>query len=182
MESLTTITLPKLLLITTILIAPVVQGAGRYDQMAERMVDMMDAFASAYQKKRGYDQSRDFPDTTGQNWMPEYYIPPGNLLNPGNRPMRPAFMPGSPDYYPRSRLDGSWRGKTGELLIIRSGRFRIYQNPERYHEGLIYLDDKYLALRQTTANVIRKYEYAEKEGRLVLRDVRGNLLLYKKIR
>lgn len=182
MESLTKITLTKLLLITTILMTSVAEGGGRYDQMAERMVDMMDAFASAYQQKRADDQSYDFPYSTGQNWMPGYSFPPGNFPSIGNRPRYPAYIPGSPGYHRRSRLEGSWRGKTGEILVINSGRFRIYQSPERYHEGLIYLDKKHLALRQTAVDVTHKYEYAEQDGRLVLRDARGNLLLYKKIR
>ncbi len=182
MESLSTITLTSLLFITITFMPPAVQGAGRYGKMAESMVDMMDAFASAYQQRRGDGQSRNFSGTTGHNWMPGFNWPPGNAQMPGNRLGNPGKITGLHGQNYRSRLDGNWRGRTGEILAIRSGRFRIYQSPERYHEGLIYFDEKHLALRQAKAGVTHQYEFAEEGGRLVLRDTRGNLLLYRKIR
>ena len=182
MGSLSTITLTSLLFITITCMPPAVQGAGRYGKMAESMMDMMDVFASAYQKRRGDGQSRNFSDITDYNWMPGLTWPPGNVPMPGSRLGNPRKIPGLSGQIYRSRLDGNWQGRTGEILAIRSGRFRIYQSPERYHEGLIYFDEKHLALRQAKAGVTHQYEYAEEGGRLVLRDTQGNLLLYRKIR
>lgn len=186
MDTLSKIAFTTLLLCITIFMMPAVQGAGldypnRYGKMAEGMLDMMDAFASASGKRRGEGQQPYDSDLTGHRRIPGNNPPPGNVRYPGNRPGYPGMIPRAPGQYSRSRLDGNWQGKTGEIFVIRSGRFRIYQNAKRYHEGLIYLDEKHLAMQQRNAAVTHRFEYAEKGGRLVLRDNRGNLLLYRKI-
>ncbi|HEB95323.1 MAG TPA: hypothetical protein ENI96_02690 [Sedimenticola thiotaurini] len=203
----------------------------RYGRMAESMLDMMDAFASAYQKRQG-----SAPGNPSRNWggsapwsqsmqqmgpwgggMPwGQSMNPWSLYNPMANPMgnvnpfgmtTPGSMPwpqmpGSAPANPfwgntyqappagggtlpppaRSPLDGRWQGRSGEILEVRDGRFRIYQDADSYREGVIdRVDDSHLSMRDPASGVSRDYEYAVNEGRLVLRDDAGNLLLYRQI-
>ena len=104
-----------------------------------------------------------------------------------NMPAFPAFNPGaSPPYgqSPMSRtapLDGNWQGQSGEVLVVQNGRFRIYLDPDRYQEGRVELLSKdLLEMYSRDSATARRYEYAVHQGRLVLRDDAGNLLLYRR--
>jgi len=104
---------------------------------------------------------------------------------PGFSTFNPAIQTpqGQPPLGPTSAtLDGNWRGQSGEVLVVRNGLFRIYLDRDRYQEGRIELRGKdVLGMQSQDGSVTRRYEYAVHEGRLVLRDEAGNLLLYKRI-
>lgn len=79
-------------------------------------------------------------------------------------------------------LDGEWEDPTGNILAVANGRFRISQSYDRYSEGYISLEsDQLLSLRTRESNTKRYYEYAHQDGKLVLRDDSGNLLLFRRI-
>jgi hypothetical protein len=80
-----------------------------------------------------------------------------------------------------SRLEGVWEGRNGELLIVQGNRFRIYPGSAGYVDGYLQLSGDRLALYNPEDANIRPFEYAESEGRLVLRDPAGSLLLYRRL-
>lgn len=110
---------------------------------------------------------------------------PWSQLN--NMPGYPAFGPNAQVPYGQpsgwtGALDGSWQGQSGEILAVQSGRFRIYLDRDRYQEGRIELLGKdLLSMQGQNSGTARRYEYAVHEGRLVLRDEAGNLLLYRRV-
>lgn len=145
--------------------AAALEYPNRYHSMAETLFDMMDAFSSAYQK-RLHERSRD-------------YAPP-----PATLPGYPAYPPGSGarSYSPVPDLNGSWQGESGEVLVIRGGQFRIYQDRQNYRQGqLAYPQPGLLMLQEQQSGQVRPYRFAESEGRLMLLDPEGILLRYVRI-
>lgn len=215
-------------------------SGNRYGRMAESMLDMMDAFTSAYQKRQGspsmpqrqrpqgglsWPQSVNpgsMPWTQGMTmnpWSSMYSMPfsqgtsPWNMVNPmtganpfgmtspGSMPWQQMpMMPGAEQMNPfqesfpqgpfdgggfpaaGSLLEGRWQGRAGEIFEVHGNRFRIYQDPQNYREGIIeQIDDRRLSMRDPESGVTREYEYAVNQGRLVLRDTAGNLMLYRQL-
>ncbi len=197
----------------------------RYGGMAESMMDMMDAFSSAYEKRKGGSASGfNMPQSGfggmssfspsmspmmapsmspfGNYGMPSYMNP--GAMNPGA--MNPGAMPfnsfgGFPGSSPwnsmqqfnqfrqfntppsiTQRLDGEWQGQAGDMLTIHNGRFRIYRDRGNFREGRIHIEnEQMLSMQEPENDLILRFEYAEKDGQLVLRDESGNLMLYRRI-
>ena len=80
-----------------------------------------------------------------------------------------------------SRLEGVWEGRNGELLIVQGDRFRIYPGNAGYVEGYLRLSGDRLAMYNPEDANLRPFEYAESQGRLVLRDEAGSLYLYRRL-
>jgi hypothetical protein len=131
----------------------------RYNSMAETLFDMMDAFSSAYQK-RLHERAR---DSAGYPGVPYPYRAPA-------RPPQGAM------------LNGSWQGESGEILVIQDGLFRIYLQRDNFRDGrLTQVEPRRILLQDLESGQVRPYEFAESEGRLLLRDPAGNLLRYIRI-
>ena len=75
-----------------------------------------------------------------------------------------------------------WLGRSGELLVVRDGRFRIYLNRDRHRQGKLRILGKSLYMHDPRTKTTNKYEFATQKGRLVLRDADGQLLLYRRLR
>lgn len=145
--------------------ATALEYPNRYRSMAETLFDMMDAFSSAYQK-RLHERGRE-------------YAPPPAVL-----PGYPAYPPGAavPYYAPGGDLSGSWQGESGEVLVIRGERFRIYQDRQNYRQGhLASPEPGLLLLQEQQSGQVLPYRFAESEGRLMLLDPEGVLLRYIRI-
>jgi len=99
----------------------------------------------------------------GQDWMRQ--MPGANM----------PWFPGS-----TAALDGVWQGASGEMLEIRGDRFRLAAGAG-YVEGWLRTKGNVLSMRTAQTNTTRTYEYATSQGRLALRDVYGQLLLYRKV-
>ena len=101
--------------------------------------------------------------------------------------MLPSFNSGNPSLLTQgpagpAALDGSWQGRSGEVLVIRNGRFRIYLNRNDYREGSLRLSgNDRLSMLDPESGITRQYQYAEHQGKLALQDEKGNLLLYRRI-
>lgn len=80
-----------------------------------------------------------------------------------------------------TRLDGVWEGRSGELLIVQGNRFRIYPGTAGFVDGYIQTRGDRLAMYSPADDSARPFEFAESEGRLVLRDVAGQLFLYRRL-
>jgi hypothetical protein len=102
---------------------------------------------------------------------------------PGQQQMQQMMQGmGAPQGLPftGSSLDGMWQGRSGEILVIWGNRFRIYADTTRFTEGELRVQGNQLWLRNATSDTTQRYEYAAHEGRLALRDARGQLLLYRR--
>jgi len=126
-------------------------SGNRYKSMANSMFDMMDAFSSEYQKRSGSGRSdsRDRPIAGGAPWSGGYSPWGMGMMSPWNQ----GYMPGAPRKWwggapfgqrPPSTtapLDGHWQGRSGEILSVDNGWFRIQQNRDSYREGRISLPE-----------------------------------------
>ena len=162
-------------------------SGNRYKSMANSMFDMMDAFSSEYQKRSGSGrmESRDRPNTGGTPWGGGYTPWGMGGMSPWNQ----GYMPGLPQNWlgvapfgqrPPSAtapLDGHWQGRNGEILSVDNGWFRIQQTRDSYREGRISLQEQgRLLMLNPDTGISRMYEYAEHQGKLVLRGDSGYLL------
>ncbi len=78
------------------------------------------------------------------------------------------------------RLNGLWRGRGGEWLLIRGPYFRLLSGRGQQVDGMLRLHDNLLSLFTGRGQKPWVYEFAEDQGRLVLRDRQGNLFLYRR--
>jgi hypothetical protein len=78
-------------------------------------------------------------------------------------------------------LEGIWESRDGGLLIVHGARFRLYQPCAGSIDGLIQQRNQRIALYNPENDYIRPYDYAQFEGRLVLRDPEGTLFLYRRL-
>jgi hypothetical protein len=167
---------------------PLARGAGYDSDNYRRTKPFMDGMLNMMDRMGVIDLD-DYPDQTGSdydwasssrsrqtfNGFPAYPYPPGAV------PRIPAqLMPPRPRS-PVSSLDGVWQGRSGEILMIRDGRFRIYVTRERYRRGKLRIRGKILYMHNPNTNTTNKYEYATQKGRLALRDTEGHLLLYRRL-
>ncbi len=126
-----------------------------YNTMADTLFDMMDAFSSAYQRHRG-DQNG-YPPIGGPN-APYRSKPP------------PEFV-----------LTGTWQGQSGVVMVIEQGVFRVFRSPHQYRDGRIWITDAtHFELIDLQTGLTRYYEFAESQGRLILRDPYGEMLLFRR--
>lgn len=94
-----------------------------------------------------------------------------------------AGMPGFGQGFPWSGtgLQGIWEGRNGELLIVQGNRFRLYPGNAGYLDGYMQLSGDRLALYNPQDAHTQPFEYAESDGRLVLRDGAGQIYLYRRL-
>jgi hypothetical protein len=129
------------------------------------------AASSAQQTLQGMAQQ--VPDMTDGKQTPQ--IQPGGTPS-GVTPFGQQTFPSA-----ASNLDGIWRGRGGEIVLVMYGHFRIYADSDHYRDGLFQIDGNWLTLYDPQSGSQRSYEYALNEGRMVLRDENGQLLLYRQL-
>jgi hypothetical protein len=195
----------SVMIVPTLSIDGFANQSNRYSSMAESMFDMMDAFSSAFQKRKGsrdnswLERQSDYSSwlrgapswgSPGMPWNPAPMMSPWSPGGFGGWADPRQFAPHSvPPLYnwssawPRpGPLDGEWEDPAGNILAVANGRFRISQSYDRYSEGYISIEsDRILLLRTRDSNIERYYEFAHQNGKLVLRDSTGNLLLFRRI-
>ena len=80
-----------------------------------------------------------------------------------------------------SQLNGVWRGRSGEVLVISGNQYRIQAGRNRAVQGQLRVQGNRLWLQNAQTNTVNEYDFANHEGRLVLRDRYGQLLLYRRV-
>jgi hypothetical protein len=97
--------------------------------------------------------------------------------------MRPwSHMPWGPmSSSARGHLDGTWVSLSGERLTVMGERFHLDAGSGRVIEGVLRIDASHLLLYQPRMRQAWRYDYAEQDGRLVLRDDEGQLFLYRRL-
>ena len=81
----------------------------------------------------------------------------------------------------QTTLDGIWQGRDGEIVLVMYGHFRIYADAENYRDGMYQINQELLTLYDPQTGTRKSFEYALSEGRMVLRDENGQLLLYRQL-
>jgi hypothetical protein len=89
-------------------------------------------------------------------------------------------LPGMPGWK-RTGLDGIWEGRAGGLLIVQAHRFRLYSGQGGYIDGLIQQRGDRIDIYDPARDIVRPYEFAQHQGRLVLRDAAGQVYLYRRL-
>ena len=79
-------------------------------------------------------------------------------------------------------LDGIWELNKGGLLIIKADAARLYVSRDQYQDYVIRYDDSYLWWRPHNGNRTSQYRYEVRDGRMILADSKGNLLLLRRRR
>ena len=172
--------------------------------MSQAMLSMMDAMgnlAQGYNRNKGWSSgnySQPFNSWQGMNAAPwsMYALPGGGI--PGQQQFQgmvtqaPAMALQSQqgvtnNLHPQmfepqqSPLDGIWQGQGGELVLVMYGNFRIYANADTYRDGRYEVRNDRLIMSDPETGAERAYEFALSEGRLVLRGVDGQLLLFRQL-
>ncbi len=77
-------------------------------------------------------------------------------------------------------LDGVWELNNGGFVIIRADSARLYVAEDRYQDFLVRYDDKHFWWRPRDGSKFQRYRYEMREGRMVLADNEGRLLLLRR--
>lgn len=186
------------LLLLALAASPAALGDGTREMMADAMARMMEAMGLFGSTAGGAGMN---PMTmAGPNWG----LGPGGFGMPGGMPggmpwgsgmpspqggfgemMKPftsGAFPGAKGLpWAGSPLEGVWEGRNGELLIVQGNRFRLYPGESGYLDGYLQISGDRLALYNPSDAQTRPFEYAESEGRLVLRDGGGQVYLYRRL-
>jgi len=82
---------------------------------------------------------------------------------------------------PGAALDGLWEAVGGGLLIVQGGHYRLYAPAGGYVDGVIQVTGQRVRLASAWARFAGEFEYALDQGRLALRDARGQVYLYRRL-
>lgn len=82
---------------------------------------------------------------------------------------------------PGGGLDGLWEAAGGGLLIVQGGNYRLYAPYGGYVDGVIQVVGSRLRLASRRARFALEFEYALDQGRLAMRDARGQVYLYRRL-
>jgi len=188
---------PACRLLRLLLLLAIVSGSGATqpgtrETMADAMARMMEAMGlfdtapaepwSRRGRAGAWGSALDTPWSGPPNWSRT--SPLRDLMRQFAREMVPPGGSGGerPSGWKPSRLEGAWEGRTGELLIVQGGRYRIYSPRMQRVDGLLQIRGDRLALYNPLDRRAQPFEFAEHQGRLILRDLAGNLYLYRRLR
>jgi hypothetical protein len=102
----------------------------------------------------------------------------------GGFPAQGAFPQTSP--YPQSLpslspMDGIWLGRGGEIVLVMYGHFRIYASAEIYRDGRFEIIGNRLIMYDLESDRRMIFDYYLEEGRMLLRNQVGDLLMFKQL-
>lgn len=114
-------------------------------------------------------------------------LPPGVMSWPGGAHWQAPFTAGPwtsapyPGNSPTRLLDGIWETRSGAILIVRAGRARLSLTNQTSQDFDLRVDAQTIVLRDRRYGSLRRYAYATRDGRLVMQDTEGNLLLLRRV-
>lgn len=180
-----------------LLIVAVIPGSGSAQQgareaMADGMARMMEAMGlfdpgPARQSIGGVPTNpmSMMDPLSASGWGPALGMPSGS---PVQDPSRAFAMQESMQQFARrmgwkpSQLEGVWEGRDGELLIVQGSRFRLYSPAMQQVNGLLRIQGNRLALYNPLDRHAQPFEFAQSQGRLIMRDLAGQAYLYRRLR
>jgi hypothetical protein len=98
---------------------------------------------------------------------------PGNWMNPG-RQGQGGVSAGS------GFLDGIWELSNGSVAVIKRSSARLYLSKERHQDFIIGYDQQHFWWTPRGSNTTSHYRYQFRDGRMVLRDNQGKMLLMRR--
>jgi hypothetical protein len=78
-------------------------------------------------------------------------------------------------------LDGLWEASGGGLLIVEGGHYRLYAPYGGYVDGDLQVTGTRVQMSSRRAGFKLDFEYALDQGRLAMRDARGQVYLYRRM-
>ncbi|MET0067963.1 MAG: hypothetical protein ABW076_16585 [Candidatus Thiodiazotropha sp.] len=113
-------------------------------------------------------------------------LSPGTMSGlPGSYLPGQSMLPSSPAsqyrYETASELDGIWVGRSGEIVLVMYGYFRIYASAETYRDGRYRIEEDRILMHDPESGVTQTYQFRLDEGRMIMRGESGNILLFKKL-
>ena len=156
--------------------------------LIEMMLTMLEAM--------GFDTNDQYSDTyPNYNQIP--YQPPPYSNNPWSLTSPPitsfnpstnqsVIIPYRTESFQAKKnhwIEGKWLSSDGMILEVRQGQFKMYYRhaPQHVRSGLIRLKERWLAIYEKSHQITRQYEFAHKDGNLVLKDNNGRLMLFKRL-
>jgi hypothetical protein len=118
-----------------------------------------------------------YPGMPGLNPIPGYPAS-GAVI-----PYMPGYKPGkSPGYKPHW-IEGRWVASDGMVMEVRQGEVKMFYRhaPDQVRSGIIRLKEHWLGIYFPSQQFARQYEFAYKDDRLALRDIDGNLMLFRRM-
>ena len=181
------ITLPLLLAVTISHAA----GSAAANMMSQAMLTMMDIMGNlAHQYSTNQRWSQGYIPLDAAGGIPPMAITAMPQAIQGQQQLQ-NFADGAQKAMPSmgnmmsgpnsSPLDGIWQGQAGEIVLVMYGHFRIYADSDHYRDGHYEINGERLIMHDPQTGNSRTYEYAYKNGRMVLRDRDGNLLLFRQL-
>ena len=85
-----------------------------------------------------------------------------------------------PDRSAVADLDGIWELSNGSVVIIKGQAARLYLTRERHQDFVIGYDGKHFWWSPRGSNVSTRYLYQMRDGRMILRDNDGKVLLMRR--
>jgi hypothetical protein len=82
---------------------------------------------------------------------------------------------------PVSPVDGIWLGRGGEIVLVMYGHFRIYASAEVYQDGRFEILGDRLVMYDPQSERRMLFDYYLAEGRMILRNAAGDLLMFKQL-
>lgn len=101
----------------------------------------------------------------------------GNYGNPLQQTMPLAQGLGTPQV---QDLDGVWELSNGSVAIIKRSAARLFVSREKYQDFVIGYDAKNLWWTPRGGNTTTTYRYQVRDGRMVLRDDQGKVLMMRR--
>lgn len=166
-----------LFLLMSALVVPQGRAGTGVEAMASAMARMMDAMGMFGDAGRG---GTPLPGLSAPSALPPVGAAElgrmfGQMPDTLQRMLPPMAGGGA------TALEGVWEGRDGGLLIVLGHRFRVQSAQGGYVDGLIQQRGERIAMYDPVGDSVRAYEFAEQEGRLVLRDGAGNVYLYRRL-
>ena len=176
------ITLIAALLAATSAYAQITIPAGTGDQMLSGMMGMMSKFAQQYQDS----QVGSFAGQMGANPMGNGQMADGGGQQGFQSMMEPMqrFNPlqgQNQSQVQTGKLDGAWRGHSGNYLLIEGDRFRLHSDGQRYIDGRLALRGNIVGFLYPQRKTALLYRYRVEGDRMALQSQDGDVLLYQKI-
>lgn len=105
--------------------------------------------------------------------------PGGAMPGMGGWPADSGFRYG-PDMSAVANLDGIWELSNGGVVILKGQAARLYLTRERHQDFVVGYDGKHFWWSPRGSNVSTRYRYQMRDGRMILRDNEGQVLLMRR--
>lgn len=98
-------------------------------------------------------------------------------------PYLPGYKSGKAPTYKPHWIEGRWLASDGMIMEVQQGKVKMYyrHSANQVRSGIIRVKEHWLGIYFPARQFARQYEFAYKDDRLALRDIDGNLMLFKRM-